>query len=233
VNDVKGISQDLSVWYSESNIDPLNAIVRAHLNGAYNEDERKSIEERVNRLLTNMLSELSSISFTTSASKGECISQERLALARRKGVGVWVPGKGKETDPSEVSFVLIRVPKGWEKQQVLNQAKKMAQRSGITIYDVTEPTKAEKELPKYCGSSSLYWGVSLGEDAGRETKRTLISQESESVEGISVTFEGNSIFPYYIENTTLVVLVAPKENQKAMEEIKETYPSSTQALSWR
>ena len=233
MHDVKEINQQLSIWYAQSNIDPMNAILRVPLNGYYNEDEKKRIKEKVESLLTNTFGKLTSNSFKTSASKEECLSKERLALAKRKGVVLWVAGKRKDTDTSEVvSSVLIQVPKKWNKQQVLDQARKMAQRSGITISDVTEPTKAEKELPEYCRSSVLYWSVSLGNATDPEVEDRLIKVRSESVDGVSVKFIGDSTFAYRSGEATLVVLVTHEGNEQALEEIQGTYPNTTRTSSW-
>lgn len=223
LHQIKQINQKLYIRYELSEIDPTVALFRLWIIAEAGQEERQRSIEEVEKFLENMISNLISISLTINAPKSECISKEMRKMARSKSAMIWSPGTGESADPFAESSVLIQVPIFWTKDQVLEQAQKMAIVDGITVSDVIGPYNAEKRLAESRGSSSVFWRVSLPSNADPTAPVTLIGQDPEIINGVSVQFEGDSYFQFENQEASLVVAVTHKGNERALEEIKQEY----------
>ena len=105
------------------------------------------LEEFVNTLLVRKL--------FLKLPRDQILSSEVLTFASHKDVGIWIPGRGRDSVSNYQSGVRIAVPMYWDKKRTFDVARNLAASANVTIHNVLKPPEPAYELMQQKGSTTI------------------------------------------------------------------------------
>ena len=151
------------------------------------------------------------------------LDSKMLKLASSNNVGLWTPGRGRDSICNDQSGVRILVPLQWDKKKTLDMAQKLISVKSsesndksldyVKVVNVIAPPESAYELMLRKGSPTIGWTVVVDYDSTKidwdQVALTLINVQPQPVPDTEepVQFTGDSIFAQRTSSITPVILV--------------------------